>query len=289
MSYAKGYPGTNMAYEPFADMPELSTESAYSTNKRESEELKQKSKEWFLHRWDKFTGSEIGDLMKRGRGKNEEWGETAKGIILKKVAYAQMTDEGREMQSEIEMSKDFVQTRWGNTYEPEARNAYAELTGLNVVETGFMVNPKIPYNGGSFDGEVWKGKEQIDVTSKDSMGIQSYIYVDNKRIGIIEIKCPYDPVKHDKNASLAIDGLDQSHEYYAQIQNNINVAGVDWCDFISYDPRRKPEHRLVVIRVNRDDFFIEGMVDRIHKAQRIKLGVLDGKSINEMCKLVEQE
>lgn len=257
---------------PFADLPELTSESAYSTNKRENEELKQKSKEWFLHRWDKFTGSEIDDLMKQGRGKGELWGATAQGIILKKVAYAQMTDEGREMQAEIEMSKDFVQTRWGNTYEPEARAAYAEFTGLTVFETGFMVNPKIPYNGGSFDGEVYIEKREHPAAMS----------------GIIEIKCPYDPVKHDKNASLAIDGLDQSHEYYAQIQNNINVAGVDWCDFISYDPRRKPEHRLVVIRVNRDDFFIEGMVDRIHKAQRIKIGVLEGKSINEMCKLVEQ-
>jgi len=186
--------------------------------------------------------------MKRGRGKGQDWGETAKAVILKKVAYSQMTDEGREMQAEIEMSADFKQTRWGNTYEPEARAKYSELTGMNVREVGFMVNFNCKYNGGSFDGEVYD--------------------VDANPNGIIEIKCPFDPIKHSKNASLKIDGLDQSHEYYAQIQNNINVAGVDWCDFISYDPRRKPEHQLVVIRVMRDDFFIEGMMDRIHKAER---------------------
>jgi|GEM_PF-2841959 len=271
---------------PFADLPEITGES--QVWRKENDELKQQSKEWFLHRWDKFTGSEIPNLMKRGRGKGQDWGETAKAVILKKVAYSQMTDEGREMQAEIEMSADFKQTRWGNTYEPEARVKYADKTGYLVQEIGFMVNPMCKYNGGSFDGEVMQSKCDFKQIG-ESDGYKEYV-PENKRherAGIIEIKCPYDPIKHSKNASLKIDGLDQSHEYYAQIQNNINVAGVDWCDFISYDPRRKPEHQLVVIRVVRDDFFIEGMMDRIHKAERIKNGVLAGKSIDEMCREVE--
>ena len=251
---------------PFADLPEISGESKLW--QKENDDLKQKSKEWFLHRWDKFTGSEIPNLMKQGRGKNELWGETAKKVILNKVSYERMTDEGREQQAEIEMARDFVQTRWGNTYEPEARAKYAEQTGYTVVEAGFMVNPVMPFNGGSFDGEIFNE--------------------DGDTYGIIEIKCPYDPTKHEDNASLKINGLDVKHEYYAQIQNNINVAGVDWCDFISYDPRKKPEFQLVVIRVDRDQIFIDAMIERIEKAQRIKNLVLDGMSIDEAIMEVEK-
>lgn len=250
----------------FGEVPELVTES--QSWKKTNDEVAQNTVKWFLHRWDKFTGSEIPDLMKQGRGKDNMWGETAKGVILKKVAYARMTDEGREQQAEIEMRKDFAQTRWGHTYEPEARKVYSRVTGLTVNEIGFMTNPKMPFNGGSFDGDV--------VDDNDN------------RIGIIEIKCPYDPVKHDKNSSLSIDGLDEKHEYYGQIQNNINVAGVDWCDFISYDPRRKDEFKMVVIRVERDPFYIESIVDRITKAEQIKNWVLGGMSINQACWEVER-
>jgi hypothetical protein len=270
---------------PFADLPEIGGES--QPWRKENYEMAQRSKEWFLHRWDKFTGSEIPDLMKQGRGKDEQWGATAKKVILRKISYERMTNEGREMQAEIEMRKDFVQTRWGNTYEPEARAKYAEQTGYLVNEVGFMVNPEMPFNGGSFDGEVGH-RESIDIsTIEDSARVvKRYEYGAFKRIGIIEIKCPYDPDKHESNASLSISGIDVKHEYYAQIQNNINVAGVDWCDFISYDPRKKQEYQLVIIRVNRDDIFIAGMVERIKKAQQIKEMVLNGVAIDDACKKV---
>jgi putative phage-type endonuclease len=247
--------------------------------------MAQRSKEWFLHRWDKFTGSEIPDLMKQGRGKDEQWGATAKKVILRKISYERMTDEGREMQAEIEMRKDFVQTRWGNTYEPEARAKYAEQTGYLVNEVGFMVNPEMPFNGGSFDGEVINTPPEL-LGLKSRFGDMYKVINGLHRIGIIEIKCPYDPDKHESNASLSIAGIEIKHEYYAQIQNNINVAGVDWCDFISYDPRKKQEYQLVIIRVARDDIFIAGMVERIKKAQQIKEMVLNGVAIDDACKKV---
>jgi hypothetical protein len=214
------------------------------------EEMKQKTIEWFLARWDKFTGSRIPDLMKQGRGKGEEFGETAKGIIMELAAYHQMTDEGREMYAVEQMYKEFRQTAWGNRYEPEARLKYNPET----TETGFTVHPTIPYFGGSFDGRV-EG-------------------------GIIEIKCPYDPVKHMKNRKLKQSGgIDSKYEYYGQIQANIEVAGVQWCDFISYDPRCKPEYQLVVIRVERDETYIAVMLERIHEAKRKLDKFLEGGAL----------
>lgn len=273
---------TDRAYEiaksnPFADLSQFDAITLESEKVSNTEEMKQRSIEWFLHRWDKFTGSRIPDLMKQGRGKNEKWGETAKKIIKKIASYQKMTDEGRETIALQEMYKEFQATKWGNENEPAARAKYAEVTGSMVNETGFKVHTTIPYMGGSFDGEVvaWTGK------SNDAK---------NHTIpGIIEIKCPFDPVRHEDNCDLKFDGgITVSHDYYGQIQCNIEVAGVQWCDFVSFDPRCKPEFQLVVIRVMRDEIYIAEMLDRIHKAKRILDGYLSGRSMNEMCQEVEQ-
>lgn len=260
---------------PFADLPEFSALQTERPN--QTEEMKQRSVKWFLARWDKFTGSRIPDLMKQGRAKGEQWGETARAIILELASYAMMTDEGREQYAIEQMMKDFRQTAWGNKYEPEARAKYSEKTGYDVKETGFTTHPKIKYFGGSFDGSItgYFHSDEFDKT----MGIR----------GIIEIKCPYDPIKHCKNRDLLQNGgITSKFEYYGQIQANIEVAGVDWCDFISYDPRCKPEFQLVIIRVMRDQIYIDAMLDRIHKAKRILDGYLAGRSLDEMCDEVER-
>lgn len=276
MSYAKGYHGTNDFLNPFADFEQSLTGSINAEEGHSQEaiaDIQQRTIEWFLHRWDKFTGSRTPDLLKQGRGKGQEWGETAKNVIYELASYATMTSEGREQYAIEQMYKDFRQTKWGNEYELEAREAYATKTGYHVVETGFTVHPTISYMGASFDGEIIGGKE----------GTTRF------REGITEIKCPYDPIKHLKNANLQRTGIDSKHEYYGQIQHNIEVAGVDWCDFVSYDPRQNDETKLVIIRVDRDQIFIDAILDRVHKAQKIKVLYLNGKSIEDAINIVETE
>lgn len=225
-------------------------------------EMEQRTFEWFLNRIDKFTGSKIPDLMKQGRAKGEEWGETAKGVILEMATLQTMTEEGRSEYIYQQMKKDFVQTRWGNENEHIARCEYEKRTGLKVDVTGFTINPKCPYHGGSFDGDIVGQME--DGTN-----------------GIIEIKCPFDPVKHIQNLNLSRSGLDVKHEYYGQIQSNIETAGAHWCDFVSFDPRQDEKHRLVIIRVFRDEIYINAMMDRIHQGKRILDRYLAGESMEE--------
>jgi len=256
---------------PFADLDQFDAIQNPQETPRETEyeELKQRTVEWYLARWDKFTGSNIPDLMKSGRAKGEEWGETAKGVILQIAAYQSMTDEGREMYSIEQMYKDFPQTRWGNKYEPEARTAYAEATGYIVKECGFRVHPEILYFGGSFDGEV-TGYQNPD--SDSIVGTH----------GIIEIKCPADPIKHLKNRDLSLSGgITVKHEYYGQIQANIEVAGVNWCDFVSYDPRCKTEYKLVIIRVMRDQIYIDAVLNRVHQGKAILDAYMSGTGMDQ--------
>ena len=233
------------------------TESAKAESDNE-----QKTFEWHLARIDKFTGSKIGDLMKQGRGKGEQWGETAKSVIFEMFTLQNMTDEGRAEYIYQQMKKDFIQTRWGNDNESFARELYCEKTGFEVVVNGFTVNPDCEYHGGSFDGEVVGQK------------------------GIIEIKCPFDPMKHMKNVNLSRTGIDSTFEHYPQIQSNIETAKAEWCDFISFDPRQRDEYKIVIIRVMRDQFFIDAMMNRVHDAKSILDMMNNGVSIENAIKQI---
>jgi len=213
---------------PFSDLPQFEAMTLESEKVNDTEQMKQRSIEWFLHRWNKFTGSNQPKLMTQGRAKGEQWGETARGVILEIASYQTMTDEGREMYAIEQMYKEFRPTNWGHQYEPEARAKYAEKTGYMVNEVGFKVHDSIPYLGGSFDGEIVEHTNNIPVW-ENTVGT----------CGILEIKCPYDPIKHCKNRDLSQgEGVTIKHDYYGQIQCNIEVAGVQWCDFVSYDPHR---------------------------------------------------
>lgn len=227
----------------------------------------QQTFEWFKQRCGRFTGSKFPDLMKRGRKVTDHFGEVAKKLIRKTAMERMMSDDGLEIYIREQMAKDFRQTRWGNEYEPEARQKYAEKTGQIVIETKFEIHHDYDFIGGSFDGEIL-----------------------NHERGIIEIKCPYNPEVHAENRDLMLSGvLTEKHTYYDQIQANIGIAGVEWCDFISYDPRLKEEHQLVIIRVPRDQSRIDQIIERAIIANKVANMYVDGVSIDEGLKIVCSE
>jgi hypothetical protein len=221
----------------------------------------QKTFEWHLERIYKWTGSSIPNLMKQGRGKGQEWGDTALGVILEKFALQCMTEEGREEYIYQQMRKEFIPCKWGNENEPLARALYCELMGCEVEVGGLTTNPDLPIHAGSTDGRVLGEK------------------------GIIEIKCPFDPIKHMKNFALTV--IDMSHEYYGQIQSNIESSKADWCDFVSFDPRQSEPYRIKVIRVFRDQFYIDAMITRIKHADAILQGLKLGAGMDEAIKKIE--
>ena len=206
------------------------------------EELKQGSKAWFNARLGKFTGSKVPDLMKSGRGK-EEWGLTALAVVRRVFVERDLSEIGKELYVDELFGKSFRQTEWGNKYESYAREEFQKETGLDVVETHFELHPKYSFIGGSFDGRV------INIPEKK----------------IIEIKCPYDPLVHQANTELDEESM-LKHDYYPQIQCNIEVAGAESCYFISYDPRRKTKG-LYILEVKRDETFINNFLLRVLEAE----------------------
>ena len=124
---------------------------------------------------------------------------------------------------------------WGTATEPMARIAYEVAKGNFVEQVAFLDHPTIANYGCSPDGLV----------DKD---------------GLIEIKCP--------NSSNHIDYLLDDKppaKYIPQMQCQMAVTGRQWCDFVSFDPRLPDDLQLFVVRLERDQEYIEAMEVEVKK------------------------
>ena len=117
---------------------------------------------------------------------------------------------------------------WGTEQEPFARMAYEAHTGTFVKEEGFVDHPTIEGFGCSPDGIVGEG--------------------------LIEIKCP--------NTANHIETVLENKapsKYIPQMQCQMACTGAKWCDFVSFDPRVPEDLQLFVVRVERDQEYIDSM------------------------------
>ena len=116
--------------------------------------------------------------------------------------------------------------QWGTETEPLARMAYEAFTGVFVDQVAFCNHPTIKNFGCSPDGIVGDG--------------------------IMEIKCPNTTTHID----YLISGIPPA-KYVPQMQTQMACTGAKWCDFVSFDPRLPPELQLFVVRLDRDEAYIQ--------------------------------
>lgn len=125
--------------------------------------------------------------------------------------------------------------QWGIEQEPAARAAYEAAKGVFVTEVGFIPHPTIEMAGASPDGLV--------------------------EDGMVEIKCP------DSKTALEcwLSKNPVEGKYFAQMQWQMRCADRPWCDYVVFDPRMPPKAQLLVVRVNRDDRWIEEAETEVRK------------------------
>jgi putative phage-type endonuclease len=133
--------------------------------------------------------------------------------------------------------------QWGIEQEPAARAAYEAHRGVLVTEVGFIPHPTIEMAGASPDGLV--------------------------EDGMVEIKCP--DSKTALEAWLSKNPVES--KYFAQMQWQMACAKRPWCDYVIYDPRMPVKARLLVVRVTRDDRWLEEAETEVKKF----LGEVDEK------------
>lgn len=140
--------------------------------------------------------------------------------------------------------------QWGNDYENEAREYYSLISGNLVEEVGF-----VPYSanfGGSPDGVI-VGE------------------------GIIEIKCPFNPINHLRYGlcKTPADLKKLNKANYWQCVANMLATETKWCDFMSYDPRLEGAAKLFTLRIEWDngpECELEAAIERavMYKAELLK-------------------
>ncbi|WP_104658044.1 lambda exonuclease family protein [Ralstonia insidiosa] len=124
--------------------------------------------------------------------------------------------------------------QWGTEQEPFARIAYMADRGVDVQEIGFIQHETL-MAGCSPDGLI--GAD-----------------------GLIEIKCPV--------SATHIETLKTQHmplEHMPQVQGQMWIAGREWCDFVSYDPRMPEKLQMFVQRIPRDEQYIKALAFEIER------------------------
>lgn len=124
---------------------------------------------------------------------------------------------------------------WGTATEQLARIAYEAEMGVFVDQVAFIDHPSIVQFGCSPDGLV----------AQD---------------GLIEIKCGNTATHID----WMLDGKPPA-KHIPQMQCQMAVTGRQWCDFVSFDPRLPDDLQLFVVRLERDQEYIEAMEAEVKK------------------------
>nr|XP_047146120.1 uncharacterized protein LOC105849547 [Hydra vulgaris] len=116
--------------------------------------------------------------------------------------------------------------------------------------TGIHIQASYPYLGASPDGII-----QCTCHNK----------------GLVEIKCPYkyreglNGWKEDKDFPVCENGdLKTSHKYYTQIQGQMMILDVEFCDFFIWTPLES-EGNYLLVKVYRDEKFINEIKQALHK------------------------
>ncbi|XP_065189567.1 sushi, von Willebrand factor type A, EGF and pentraxin domain-containing protein 1-like [Sycon ciliatum] len=146
-------------------------------------------------------------------------------------------------------------TQWGCDHEQKAIDNYSEHASathqkVEVLPSGFVIHPDYPYRGATPDSLV-----QCSCCGN----------------GVVEVKCPYgwrDSSLHDAADSgqfcLVKSGgalhLKQDHMYYYQVQLQMLVCKVQYCDFVVWN-----EGQLFVERICADTDFIREAVPGAQK------------------------
>ena len=211
---------------------------------------RQHTEGWYMARLGHFTGSQVGRLMKRGRGKDPEWSADALAYIKEIVAERLINPVVLDIPDLFDQYLDFTvasskMMAWGNEHEQDALGAYVSLKRHKVTSCGSLPHAEVATFWDSPDGLL------LDAD------------------GVVEVKCPA-PKTHAEYLLQIYDGegLRKVNEvYYWQVMSHMAVTGAKFCDWMSYCPFLKPS--LHVATIERDEDAIGQMLECITAADNI--------------------
>ncbi|XP_017295491.3 uncharacterized protein LOC108250224 isoform X2 [Kryptolebias marmoratus] len=131
----------------------------------------------------------------------------------------------------IRGTKETAKMRRGSDMEFQAAKEYTHHYNVNYSPCGLVIHPEAPWLGASPDDLVFDPRE-------------------TPSFGLVEIKCPNVKSYVDCKYLQITDGifkLKKTHPYYCQVQGQLLITGLMWCDFFVW-----AEEDLFVQRLDQD-------------------------------------
>ncbi|KAJ3343787.1 phosphate transporter [Gonapodya sp. JEL0774] len=177
--------------------------------------IAQRSPEWYAVRKTLITASEAGVLLRKTPATVESYCHSF-NIPISKVADNKPVSSFKSRKGLFEeklglrpSSTGSRLTEWGTRYEPMAVRFYERLKGVQVEERGLMRHPELDWVAASPDGYVPAHPSRQD---------SSRLLPER----LIEVKCPF---------QRRLDSSVVPLQYWIQMQIQMEVCGVDLCDF----------------------------------------------------------
>lgn len=221
--------------------------------------MEQGSKEWFISRLGKITGSRIGDLMTSGR-KGEMFGKTAISYIYEVCAERDLLQKYIDddylfeiYQQQVSISNKFIE--FGHDNEDFAAERYQLVTGCELEECESIQHPTISHFSASPDR----------IAIKD--GLRK----------VVEIKVPLPKTFMKYMAEVKDNETLKSvnPNYYYQTMAEMACTGLDKADFVVFCPFLK--HNIHIVEITRYEAVIAEFEKRIMAANEIINQILNKK------------
>lgn len=221
--------------------------------------IEQGSKEWFISRLGKITGSRIGDLMTSGK-KGEMFGKTALSYIYEVCAERDLLQKYMDddylfeiYQRQVSINNKFIE--FGHDNEDFAAERYQLVTECKLEECESIQHPTISHFSASPDR----------IAIKD--GLRK----------VVEIKVPLPKTFMEYMAEVNDNGTLKSvnPKYFYQVQAEMACTGLDKADFVVFCPFLK--HNIHVVEITRDEAVIAEFEKRITAANELINQILNKK------------
>ena len=222
---------------------------------------------WKQKRAGKITSSKNPDLMASGKGKDEEWGETAKKVLLS-VLHERITGIERP-------NFDLYQFRWGNENESEAIKYYNKIAS--------NLHPNIISGAEGYEEILFLEPFKGYGDSPDAVSACGTITA--------EIKCPENGAVHleycaineiyssqyieEYNKIKGVKKIKQLKYYWQLIGHFLAAPRAKELHFISFDPRFPDLHPLKMHIVKMHRVLFEEDIARLRGRVLQALYVLD--------------
>lgn len=222
--------------------------------------IEQGSKEWFLSRLGKFTGSVIGDLMTKGKAKDKLFGDKAMTLIYKVASERCLLPSYIEddylweiYHEQVSFTNKYMQ--FGKDNEDLAIEVYEGIKGVTCEEVPSVKHPTISTFAASPD---------------------RLVTIEGERI-VCEVKCPKPEVfmeyKHKIVDNKSLKSVES--KYFYQVQAEMMCTGCKQADFIVFCPFLKPN--IHIVRITADEEAQKEIEYRIIEAEKIIESILKKK------------